>query len=239
MASTIDERIEFGDFKSPDFDLYLVERDAPTPKEKEILQDVPFMQGSHDFSMMLGERIFDNRTISYEFVAFKKQYPERKILENKIKDILMSTGYNPLYDTHDADGFWWVKCESVKVDDDAEFNKLRVQIDFTGYPYFKMKNNYFDDVWDTFNFDYDVACFSKYYIDSIDRIEFFNAGSTSVSPVIYSSSNNINIVIDGQQFVLNRGVNENYFLKLKRGLTVIDVYGKGEIVIYARMEIMR
>lgn len=238
MASTVEERIEFGDFKSPDFDLYLVERDAPTPKEKEILQDVPFMQGSHDFSMMLGERIFDNRTISYEFVAFKKKYPERKVLENKIKDVLMSTGYNPLFDTHDADGFWWVKCESVKVKDDAEYNKLRVQIDFTGYPYFKMKNNYFDDVWDTFNFDYDVACFSRYLITKKQVIDFINIGSTSISPIIHTT-NDIDIVINDELFQLKSGINENYFMKLKRGKNQIIVNKPTELTIYGRMEIMR
>lgn len=239
MASVTEERIEFGEFISSNFDLYLVEREAPTPKEKEILQDVPFMQGAHDFSMMLGERIFDNRTISYEFVAFKKKYPERKILENKIKDILMSTGYNPLYDTHDADGFWWVKCESVKVVDDAEYNKLRVQLDFTGYPYFKMKNNYFDDIWDTFNFDYDVACFSRYDVKGFQDIQFYNVGSTSVSPTIYSTTNNMIVTVDGNDFPLNKGFNENYFLKFKRGITTLKVSGSGTIVIYARMEVMR
>lgn len=238
MASTVEERIEFGDFKSPDFDLYLVERDAPTPKEKEILQDVPFMQGSHDFSMMLGERIFDNRTISYEFVAFKKKYPERKVLENKIKDVLMSTGYNPLFDTHDADGFWWVKCESVKVKDDAEYNKLRVQIDFTGYPYFKMKNNYFDDVWDTFNFDYDVACFSRYLITKRQVIDFINIGSTSISPIIHTT-NAVDIVVNDELFQLKSGINENYFMKLKRGKNQIIVNKPTELTIYGRMEIMR
>lgn len=239
MASVVDERIEFGDFISSNYDLYLVERDAPTPKEKEILQDVPFMQGAHDFSMMLGERIFDNRTITYEFVAFKKQYPERKILENKIKDVLMSTGYNPLYDTHDADGFWWVKCESVKVKDDAEYNKLRVEIDFTGYPYFKMATNYFDDVWDTFNFNYDVACFSRYDVFGYQEIKFFNVGSTSISPTIYSSNDDMIIHIDNQLYPLKKGLNENYFMKLKRGVTDLIVFGTGTIVIYGRMEVMR
>lgn len=238
MASVVTERIEFGEFNSSNFDLYLVERDAPTPKEKEILQDVPFMQGSHDFSMMLGERIFNDRTITYEFVAFKKKYPERKILENKIKDVLMSTGYNPLFDTHDADGFWWVKCESVKVKDDHEYNKLRVVLDFTGYPYFKMRTNYFDDVWDTFNFDYDVACFSKYQVKTKQVIEFINIGSTSLSPVIHSTKK-CEILINGEKYEIKEGFNTNYFMKFKRGKNIIVVTGTTDITFYGRMEIMR
>lgn len=238
MASVTEENIRFGEFYSPNFDLYLTDRDAPVPDEKEILIDVPFLQGEHDFSNLMGERVFKNRKNTYTFKAFKKSYDERKILENKLKDVLMSQNYSQIFDTHDADGFWWGKCSDVRVTDDAEYSKLQVIIEFTCYPFFYHRLNYFDDVWDNFNFDYDVSCYSAYNVTNSQKIIYINNGSTSTSPVVYASAK-CKISINGESYELQVGNNRNYFMKLKRGVNDIVITGTARVVIFSRMEVMR
>lgn len=49
----IEEGFEFDGKHTKEYGMSLKERDAPTPSEKEIIEDVPFMQGHHDFSMFL------------------------------------------------------------------------------------------------------------------------------------------------------------------------------------------
>src|SRR5699024_11943405 len=60
----IKEQIEVNKFNSKRLGLYLLNRDAPTPEEKEIIEDLPYSQGVLDFSMIMGERMFDNRTLT-------------------------------------------------------------------------------------------------------------------------------------------------------------------------------
>ena len=49
MGLEINEYIQFMGFNSKNEKLYLIERNAPTPEEKEILKDIPFKQGVLDF----------------------------------------------------------------------------------------------------------------------------------------------------------------------------------------------
>lgn len=233
----INEGISFSKFNSKKHGLYLVEREAPSPSEKEIAEDIPFMQGVHDFSMMLGERIFDNRDIKYVFKKYNVNYENRKILENRIKDELMSVGQEAILDTHDPAYYWFGKAKSVNVDDDHEKNKLVVTIVFDCYPFLLKNNAYFDDIWDTFNFDYDVANWSRYKVNGFKKITLINVGSTAVSPTIISDSK-MEVTIDGSSYTIPKGTSSNVFIKISRGINQLNVVGHGEICILFRTELM-
>ena len=44
--------------------------------------------------------------------------------------------------------------------------------------------NYFDDVWDDFNFEADVAGYTQFEVDGTRTITLYNAGDTTVKPTI-------------------------------------------------------
>lgn len=46
-----------GRFNSKEHGFYIIEHDAPSAEEVEIIEQIPFMQGQYDFSMLTGERI--------------------------------------------------------------------------------------------------------------------------------------------------------------------------------------
>ena len=137
-----------------------------------------------DFSMIMGERMFDNRTLTYEFIAIEKSYEARKPLERQIKRDLMMNGIVPIYDTHDLGYFWLGKCVGVEVEDDHETGRLRVTIEFDVYPFLYTVKKWFDDAWDSFNFDTDVANWTKYQVDGERTIELVNNGDVTVTPII-------------------------------------------------------
>lgn len=178
------EGVQFNQFNSLNQNLILVRRDAPTPEEKKIVEDIPYSQGEIDFSMLLGERVFRNRPLTYEFISKKMSYGQRKVLENRIKRLNMMGDIGEIYDTHDAGYYWRGKCEYIEVIDDAEFNRLSVIIEFNVYPFLIDTKHYFDDVWDDFDFDADVANWTKYEVDGVRTITLYNSGDTTVRPNI-------------------------------------------------------
>lgn len=184
MGLEINEYIQFMNFNSKNEKLYLIERNAPTPDEKEILKDIPFKQGVLDFSALLGSRVFKNREIEYVFVLFNTPYERRKVVERNIKQKLMVHSKNKLFDTHDSNYYWLGKCKSVEVENGERFNQLKVTITFDCYPYMISHTNYFDDYWDTFEFDEDVANYTKYVVNGSLEFPLFNAGSVAVKPKI-------------------------------------------------------
>lgn len=178
------EKIRTANFDSEVFKLRLIERDAPTPSEKQITENIPFVQGQQDYSMILGERVFNNRELEYEFTAFNVDYPERKVLEQKIKQTTMMSGYTELYDSHDEGFYWLAKCKDVSVDDDAEYNKLTVNITFDAYPFMFAEDDFLEDNWDSLQFAHHAINFNQYSVDGETTIKLYNWGDRKLFPIV-------------------------------------------------------
>ena len=238
MGLEINEYIQFMNFNSKNEKLYLIERNAPTPEEKEILKDIPFKQGVLDFSALLGSRVFKNREIEYVFMLFNTPYNQRKIVERNIKQKLMVHPRNKLYDTHDANYYWLGKCKSVGVENGERFNQLKVTITFDCYPYMFSNIDYFDDYWDTFEFDEDVANYTKYVVRGSLDFPLFNAGSVAVKPEITVDNRFSVKVNDEDPVVFEAGSKQDYYLSLKPGLNKVRVEGTGTIKFHYQKEVM-
>ena len=238
MDLEINEYIQFMSFNSKHEKLYLIERNAPTPEEKEILKDIPFKQGVLDFSALLGGRVFKNREIEYVFMLFNTPYERRKIVERNIKQKLMVHPRNKLYDTHDANYYWLGKCKSVEVENGERFNQLKVTVTFDCYPYMFSNTDYFDDYWDTFEFDEDVANYTKYIVKGSLDFPLFNAGSVAVKPEIIVDNRFSVKVNDEKPIVFEAGSKQDYYLSLRPGVNDIHVEGTGTIKFHYQKEVM-
>lgn len=238
MGLEINEYIQFMNFNSKNEKLYLIERNAPTPDEKEILKDIPFKQGVLDFSALLGSRVFKNREIEYVFMLFNTPYNQRKIVERNIKQKLMVHSKNKLFDTHDSNYYWLGKCKSVEVDNGEQFNQLKVTVTFDCYPYMISHTDYFDDYWDTFEFDEDVANYTKYVVNGSLEFPLFNAGSVAVKPEI-TVNNTFRVKVNDEDFIeFQSGSKQDYYLSLKPGLNKVRVEGTGTIKFHYQKEVM-
>lgn len=185
----ITEGFRYNNFDTIDEDFYLLERDAPSPAEYEVIEEVPGRNGVLDFSEAIyGERKFKNRILTFKIIAPYEKYHNRKTLERELKRRLVTGKIGQILDTHEKGFHWSGKCKSVKVDDDHKFNKLTATIEFDIYPYLFRNKYYFDDVWDTFNFDIDVANWTKYEISGAKEITIANPGDSTVSPEIVIDS---------------------------------------------------
>lgn len=239
MALEIKEFIQFMNFNSKNEKLYLVERNAPTPDEKEIIKDLPYSQGVLDFSALLGERVFKNRDITYKFRLFNTPYSERKFVERRIKQRLMLHTNQKLFETHNVNYYWVGKCKSVEVENDYKFNGLLVTIVFNCYPFLIGGKNQFDDY---FNDLYDnpnevIANYTKYIVKDKLKFPLYNSGSVSVKPTITTDSW-FKVTINSDTVNIKPGENSDYYLSLKPGVNDVTVEGNGIIYFRFRKEVM-
>ncbi|MFS1663354.1 hypothetical protein [Streptococcus sp. zg-JUN1979] len=234
----IKEYITFGDFNSKEMGLYLMSREAPTPDEQTIVESIPGMQGVLDFSGIYGERIFDNREITYQFKLINKPYDKRKYYETAIKQALMPYGNQMLFDSFNGRYYWHGKCKSVKVEHDARKRNFIATLVFDCYPFMYAQNDYYDDVWDTFSFDQDVTAFTKFSVQGSRDIVLFNAGSTSLSPEIEATASFVVTDEDGKDYRFNQGTSTDFTLQLKKGINRFKLKGTGTIAFHFRVEVM-
>lgn len=247
-TNKITEGIEFGDLISINEGMWLIDRSAPTPSEKTITDSVPFMQGEYDFSMIMGERVFDNRPISYTFHIYERENSFRKFNQTIMENRLMSQGVIQLKDSY-SPGYYYVgKCVSVDTKDDHVYGRLVVSIEFDCYP-FKIKEAVEGSpYWD----DYDVSDYYQETSFKLRRSTFkpMSVGQTAtvgawsthydggsgISRSILGKSYTITEIRNTSQGVgdkayylsgLNKWVIEQDVVEAQNGAQTIDIYNSG------------
>lgn len=222
------EGFTFFDEHTKEYRMKLKERLAPTPEENTITEEVPFMQGSYDFSMILGERIYKNRTLSYRFEVEERNYQHRKVDEIVLKNWLMKRGWGKLYDDHDDGYYYWAKCTSVTVEDDHVYGRLLISISFEAYPFMRARLEEGHDIWDEFNFELDYSQPNDFSINGSSTVNLMNVGSAGVVPTIKASSE-MTIIKNGVTYTVPAGESKSESFRLEIGENTMTINGTGTI----------
>lgn len=225
---TYNEGISFNGFDTRTYDMNLIERTVPSPEEKAITEDVPFMQGSYDFSIILGERIYKNRTLIYKFEIHEGIYQLRKLNEVVLKNKLMTPGWGKLNDTSNQGYYWWAKCTNVNVEDDNARICMVITIEFEAYPFMKGELEEGNDLWDPFNFLLDYAQPVAFEVPGSLSINLMNIGSVGVVPTITASAA-MKIVKGGTTYQVPSGQSKSESFRLEIGENPMTVSGTGTI----------
>lgn len=167
------------------------------------------------------------RKIDYKFIAVVPNYGERKIIENVIKRELMMSDFSKLYDTHDKDGYWYAKCESVNVDDIHDKNEIAVSVSFIARPFFIVdsdaKQDLWNDMWYPDKYEQKLSFTVKYK----KLIHIWNGYDKAISPIINFSGNYGSIKYLNQDFPLTKGRNEFFDFQLLKGVNKLELMGEG------------
>ena len=108
---------------------------------------------------------------------------------------------------------------------------------FRTYP-FKIKDKYEgDDVWDTFNFELDVAQDVKFTVESFKREVLINNGSNVVTPVVVCSAP-MTVTLNNKTFKFPKGESKDYRFRLKKGDNPLKIKGNGTIEFKFRKEVL-
>lgn len=233
----ITEGLVFGEFDSRELGWWLLERDAPSPSEKVIVETLPYMQGNYDFSVLNDERYFDNRVITYKFKVVSNPYADRKMIEHEIKRLLVPAKIDNLYDTHDEAYFWRGKFQSVTVSDDNKYQTLVATISFNCYPFAFSKNYEGSDVWDDVEFEHWVFQEVKFDVFETQKIILINIGSRAATCKV-EVTGNVWVRGEGIDLQLNQSNYFNTEIVLKRFENYFELAGEGTIYFKFRREEM-
>lgn len=226
LSGTITEGFKRDGIHTKEYKMWLVERSAPTPEEKAITESVPFMQGHFDFSTILGGRVYENRPLTYQFEILERDYLTRKIFQTSLENWLMKGGYEPLYDDHAPEYHYLAKCESVETAD--AYGGLTVNIEFDAYPFKIAELAEGNDIWDTFNFELDVAQVTKFSVNGSVNIILYNVGANNLTPAIKATAP-MTIIKDGVSYSIPAGETNSYEFVLCQGENPMSIRGNGAI----------
>lgn len=233
----ITEGLVFGEFDSRKLGWWLLERDAPSPSEKVIVETLPYMQGNYDFSVFDDERYFENRTLTYKFKVVASPYSDRKMIEHEIKRKLIPMKIQRLIDTHDSNYFWRGKVQSVTLADDNKYQTLVATITFNCYPFAFAKNYEGSDIWDDVEFEHWIFQEVQFDVFETQKIVLTNIGSRAVICNV-EVTGNVWIKGDNTELQVNQSNYQEVEIVLARGENYFELAGKGTIYFKFRREEM-
>ena len=218
-----------------DFGLTVRDTTTETKKKNKTLVKIPFMNGSYDFSSLYGGQTYEEEMRTYEFNLIAKDKYDLEIQKIKISDWLLDGEQVEIYD--DLLVGYHRLAECVDLSFEESHNYAKVIANFRAYP-FKIRDEYEgDDVWDTFNFESDVAQDVKFTVESFKREVLINNGSNVVTPVVVCSAP-MTVTLNNKTFKFLKGESKDYRFRLKKGDNSLKIEGKGTIEFKFRKEVL-
>ncbi len=199
---------------------------------------IPYTNGESDFSSIFGERFFEMRKIEYRFMAVVPSYANRKTIENTVKRELMMPDFSKLYDTHDKDGYWYAKCESVNVDDIHDKNEIAVSVSFIARPFFVVDSDEKQDLWNDMWYPDKYEQKLSFNVEYKKSIHIWNGYDKSISPIITFDGVKGSIKYLDQIFPLEKGRNEFFDFQLLKGVNDLVLIGDGSFSFRLLGEVM-
>ncbi|BAK95126.1 hypothetical protein [Tetragenococcus halophilus] len=214
-----------------DLGMTITEKEIGNPEKEKALVKVPFSDVEYDFSELYGDQNMSTRTLSYTFHVFDRRVntPEQV---NRLKTRALNHFMNvnkmiELYD--DAYPNWHFLAE---VRDAPSFNEDSIigelTVEFEAYKFMIGNEIEGNDIWDIFDFDFDVAQTTKVNIDTFRQVFLINNSPTVVSPTIKASSDFV-IEFNSVTYIVEKGWSSDPDFRLYKRLNVLNVTGEGTI----------
>lgn len=224
-----------------DNDLTISSRDIGHPNKNKIKQELPFSNKIYDFSELYGSQVFEERQLTYTFDIMKPRVIDTNWKLNTIKTKVVnwlsrSSGKQPLFDDVYPNYYFLAEVESG-ADFEENWTYGTLSVTFTAYPFMIKEKPEGNDIWDTFNFELDVAQFTTFDIQGSQSITLINNGSPDVVPKIIAN-NSFTIIHDGKEFKVRPGTSEDLDFVLSPGANRMTIRGTGRIEFLFHQELI-
>lgn len=209
-----------------DFGLTIKSKKIGNPKKNKIKEEVPFMNGSYDFSLLYGEQTYSERQLEYTFNLNERNKIAMNIKKMQVLEWLNDRGKQPLYDDT-IPGFYFL----AEVEDDdfsEEGSNGEITVTFNAYPYKISSRNDGHDIWDDFNFELDMVQDTIFEVNGTKDIILYNNGAIGINPTVICS-NDIEVTKGNSIYKFKPGEAKAWAFKLDKGLNTLTIKGTGTI----------
>lgn len=199
------------------------------PEKTKVTAIIPFSNTVYDFSKAYGSQTYGERTISYVVnVAANVGTDVEQVHEVKrqlINWLMKPIGKVPLFDDKVPDYYFLGEVQANNsFEDSVQLGGLTVT--FTCYPFMIKIKPEGDDVWDTFNFEHDIAQMTSFVVNGVTTTTLINDGINAVQPNITSDAD-MTVTLAGAAYKISKGTSTNLLLPI--GVNTVVVEGAGTI----------
>ena len=183
----------------------------------------------YDYEKVFGD-LYEERTLEYDFLVMMPNAlseEDMEYIKSQVINWLTPGVEHRIEDT--AIPFYYFIGEISSAPEwsqDNGYGTLKVKINC--YPYKISVDDMADDLWDSFDFNNDVAQFLEFEVNKETTERIYNASSTAVSPKLIVTGN-VTVEAHGEKVTLNAGTYTETEIKLNVGWNDIKLSGNGTI----------
>lgn len=226
---TYDYGFYFNGHHSSEFGLkVLMSKQETLPAKRKVTVTVPYRPGIVDLSGVYGNAVFEERTVTYPcriYVGTSDLYVMHTEIAKLEKWLMNTNGKIKLIDDAMPDRYFMAEVQEAPT-----FTQNAVYVDFTiifQCEPFKYKEQ-FDDLWDTFNFDLDIAQDTHYEVtsDTPFKGDLINNGIID-SDLTLRIKGNLTVKIGNQNYSFDE--NTISVVSLPTGKNIFEISGNGTL----------
>lgn len=192
----------------------------------------------YDYEKVFGD-LYEERTLEYDFLVMMPNAlseEDMEYIKSQVINWLTPGVEHRIEDT--AIPFYYFIGEISSAPEwtqDNGYGTLKVKINC--YPYKISVDDMADDLWDSFDFNNDVAQFLEFEVNKETTERIYNASSTAVSPKLIVTGN-VTVEAHGEKVTLNAGTYTETEIKLNVGWNDIKLSGNGTIKFSFHKEVL-
>ena len=192
----------------------------------------------YDYEKVFGD-LYEERTLEYDFLVMMPNAlseEDMEYIKSQVINWLTPGVEHRIEDT--AIPFYYFIGEISSAPEwsqDNGYGTLKVKINC--YPYKISVDDMADDVWDSFDFNNDVAQFLEFEVNKETTERIYNASSTAVSPKLIVTGN-VTVEAHGEKVTLNAGTYTETEIKLNVGWNDVKLSGNGTIKFSFHKEVL-
>jgi phage-related protein len=222
-----------------DFGVILNSFKPQPPAPKVIKEDVPFMNGSYDFSTVgsNGDLVYTERLIQCTLHFLSKSTTASYSKYSQLLMWLFESGKAKLIYTADTGVYYMAKVETVPSWDTFISRGGILQFEFIAEPFKQGIDLIGQELWDNINFETDVLQDElTYTIAGSKTISIYNPGRIVTPEVIVTA--NMAVTANGYNANFTTNKAKDHRFKIKNGYNTITVSGTGRIEFRFRKEVL-
>lgn len=201
------------------------------PAKNKIIVQPPFSNAVLDFSNVYGGQHFGERIFSQTFNIIDRRLWDKESayrMWTKVVNWLMSADTKqPLYDDIMKSYYYLAEVQKAPNFDEFRF-RGELTVEWTCYPFRIYELPEGNDIWDTFDFELDIAQKTHFDVNGSMMCKLFNIGTPSINPTIHASSE-MKIIKNNTQFIIPSGTSESHRFSLDVGENNFSLIGNGTV----------
>lgn len=236
----MDERYIKFDSKSSldDFNCVINEANVGLPDKSKTRIQIPNTSIYYDYANIFGD-VYSERTLEYTFLICDINALNTTELEHRkglLANWLIPGSQHLLQDSTIPGYYFKAEVQSApEYTDNTDYAFLKVS--FICYP-FRIRNfEEGQDIWDTFDFDNDVAQDTSFNVSGSQNILLINTGATVLSPEI-DVTGSVTVTMNDETKTFTAGNYTDTGLVLDRGENVVNLSGSGTVHFHFTKEVI-